>query len=296
MKHYFHSVYVLIAGVLSAQILFSVLVYFSNSFLHQNLSAIKNSGYIVVPNELVMPTLQHIVPAICGGLFFSLTTGAGLSFITLFLFWVWRRYSGQYWVLTCLFLAAVFFFAAQFDYHFAETLVCTLTVGSVIISALIFLPGKPEHNYPFITALSAHIAVIILIVLIWVPVTNKDVFISIRDNLLLSNPIGRTINNFYYNYTLYPAETFKSLNQKLLKTCHIAINDKILYEQVKQRLISEDYLPVNEKFNADLSVVIKETRLVFLQNEKAIHQCLSSEFLSGPKKKSGTHFRKNRLQ
>jgi len=284
MKHYFHPVYVLIAGVLSAQVLFSVLVYFSNSSLHQNLLAIKNSGYIVVPNELVMPTLQYIVPAICGGLFFSLTTGAGLSFITLFLFWVWRRYSGQYWLLMFLFLAAAVFFATKFDYHFAVTLVCTLTVGSVIITALKFFPGKAEHNYPSITALSAHLAVIILIVLIWMPVANKDVFISIRDNLLLSNPIGQKINNFYYNYTLYPAETFKSLDQKLLKTCHITINDKKLYEQVKQHLISEDYLPVNKKFNADLNVAIEETRLIFLRNGKTIHQCSSSEFLSGSKK------------
>jgi hypothetical protein len=91
MKQYFHPFYVIFSGVLSAQVLFSVLVYFSNISLYQNLLAIKHSGYIIVPNELVLPSLKGIIPAFCGGLFFALTTGAGLSLIAFLLLIIWRR-------------------------------------------------------------------------------------------------------------------------------------------------------------------------------------------------------------
>jgi len=284
MKHHFYPAVVLLAGVLSAQILFSALVYLSNISLYQNLLAIKHSGYVIVPNELVMLNLGKIKPAICGGLFFALTTGAGLSFITFLLVIIWRRYSNQYWLLSCLFLAATIFFAIKFNNNFAVTLACILTVGAAIFTTLKFFPNSDKRSYPLMAMLSSHLVVIILIVLIWMPVMNKDVFVSIRDNLLLSNPIGQKINNFYYKYTLYPAETFKSLDQKLLKSCRISIDNKNLYHQVKLRLIAEDYLPVNGNFAADLTVDYENKTLDFQYQTKPIHQCLSDDFLKEPKK------------
>jgi hypothetical protein len=50
---------------------------------------------------------------------------------------------------------------------------------------------------------------------------NQQLFISIRDHLLLSNPIGQKINDFYYRNTLYAAQSFKSFNQKTLRTAII---------------------------------------------------------------------------
>jgi len=254
MKKYFHPVYILSAGVLTAQILFTCLVYFSDISLYQNLLAIKKSGYMIIPNELVMPSLQTITPAICGGIFFSLTTGAGLSFITFFIVIAWRWVSGNYKVLAGLLLVAVVFLFIKFNFNFPITLICILIICTAAFATLKFFPEKNKNSGSIMPVLSAHLGVIIVIVLIWVPVTNKDVFISIRDNLLLSNPIGQKINNFYYKYTLYPAETFKSLDQKLLKSCRIRIVDnKILQHQIEQLMISEDYLPVNGKFLTDLT-------------------------------------------
>ena len=47
------------------------------------------------------------------------------------------------------------------------------------------------------------------------------IFSGIRDHLLLSNAVGISVNNFYYRYTLYAAQAFKSLDQDLLRTCRI---------------------------------------------------------------------------
>ena len=298
MKKYFHPVYVLLAGVLTAQVLFTCLVYFSDISLYQNLLAIKNSGYMIIPNELVMPSLRSISPAICGGIFFSLTTGAGLSFITFFIVIAWRWISGNYKVLAGLLIIAVGFLFFKFNFNFPITLICTFIVCTTAFAALIFFPEKDKNSGSILPVLSAHLGIIIVIVLIWVPVTDKDVFISIRDNLLLSNSIGQKINNFYYKYTLYPAETFKSLYQKLLKSCRIRIVDnKILHYQIEQLLISEDYLPVNDKFltdltpelspnlspnlSPDLTIDYENDSLIFQYQNKIIHQCSTDEFLKG---------------
>ncbi|MCD6585189.1 MAG: HEAT repeat domain-containing protein [Desulfobacteraceae bacterium] len=288
MKHPFSPALVLLAGIFSAQVLFSVLVYFSNISLYQNLAAIRHSGYMIVPNELVMPSLQNIKPAICGGLFFALTTGAGLTVITFLVVSVWRRFSNQYWLLLALFLTATIFFIIKFNYNIPVTLACTLTVGAAIFALLKFLPEPIERGYPLLTLFAGHLGVIILIGLIWMPVINKNVFISIRDNLLLSNPMGEQINDFYYKYTLYPAETFKSLDQKLLKSCRININDKNLSEQIKQQMAAQDYLPVDEKFaqnlTIDLTIDLKNNTLVFLRQAKTIHECSPDTFLKESKK------------
>ncbi len=278
MKHHFYPAVVLLAGIVAAQILFSVLVYFSDISLYQNLLAFKNSGYLIVPNELVMPSLQSIKPAICGGLFFALTTGAGLTLITFLIVCVWRRYSNHYGLLLGLFIAATFFFTLKFNYKIPVTLACILTVGATIFAALKFYPDSIERLYPLFRIFAANLFVIVLIGLIWRPVINKDVFISIRDNLLLSNPIGEKINNFYYKYTLYPAEMFKSLDQKLLKSCHININDKNGYEQIKQRMIAHDYLPVDKKFVPNLTVDYENNTLIFQRRANTIYECSADEF------------------
>jgi len=47
---------------------------------------------------------------------------------------------------------------------------------------------------------------VVLLAALWTTQMDKYLFLDIRDHLLLSNSIGRKVNNFYYNYTLYPAE------------------------------------------------------------------------------------------
>jgi hypothetical protein len=284
MKHYFYPALVLLAGLVTAQILFSIFVYFSNISLYQTLEAIRHSGYVIVPNEWVMPSLKTIAPAICGGLFFSLTTGLGLTLMTFLMVCVWRRYSNHYGLLLFLFLAGTIFLTIKFNYNILLTLVCILIIGATIFAALKFQPDSREHGYPLFRVFAGHFFVIILIGLVWMPVINKDIFVSIRDNLLLSNPIGEKINNFYYKYTLYPAEAFKSLDQKLLKSCHINTHDKNQFEQIKQKMIAQDYLAVDKKFTPDLTIDTEKNTLIFLRHGKKIHQCSFVEFLkSSPK-------------
>ena len=50
---------------------------------------------------------------------------------------------------------------------------------------------------------------------------DKGIFLRARDYLLVTNKLGRALNDFYYNYTLYAAEVIKTPLQKQVKTCWI---------------------------------------------------------------------------
>jgi hypothetical protein len=99
------------------------------------------------------------------------------------------------------------------------------------------------------------VAAAVILGLLWSLVADANLFTNIRDYLLLASPIGRSITAAYYDYTLYPAEAFKPLAQKQLRTCvlapSLARGDRHRIERIVR---SRDYLPVPNGFPADLTI------------------------------------------
>jgi hypothetical protein len=81
----------LLLGLLVAQVIAAIQVYLSNLDLYRSLSAIQASGYLTIPNQGTMTSLQDFAPAFLGGLFFTFSVGAGLSLLSLAAAWVWHR-------------------------------------------------------------------------------------------------------------------------------------------------------------------------------------------------------------
>ena len=282
MKKYYYPVFIFLTGVFAAQVCFSILVYFSNQSLYQTLQLLRDAGYLIVPNAHVMPGLQKWMPAVCGGLFFSMTIGAGLSLITLLTAVLWLRYF-QRFRASLIFLVAgtLFFFSFQFNFAPGLTLSCVIPAGIVFyVYVRCFSDAGPP--FPFLRVGAVHLASLAVIAAVWAPVADEDIFVAIRDNLLLTHPVGRSINDFYYKYTLYPAETFKSLNQKLLKSCHITDADSAVSPALIRLLVKEDYLPVKEKSGVDLIVHHHDGGLTFQQENKVIDTCRFAEFQKDP--------------
>jgi hypothetical protein len=81
----------LFAGLFAAQVLSTLQVYLSNKALYRTLTVVHDTGYLVLPNQQIMDRLQEIGPAFYGGLFFTLSAGAGLSLLSFAAAWVWDR-------------------------------------------------------------------------------------------------------------------------------------------------------------------------------------------------------------
>jgi hypothetical protein len=244
-----------LAGLFIAQLLSTYHVWQSDLDLFQTLTAIKAAGYLPIPNERVMPTLTSFLPACYGGLFFTLSIGAALSLLSYAAVMVWNRLrrDKRVSVLLIILWAGGIVFSNLNGFSAIATsfwLIIPAVASWLTLKQLPLSSGQKTTD----KQLWIHSAVVLMIAILGINFMNINVFLNFRDNLLLSNPIGLRLNNFYYNYTLYAAEVFKSPSQKLLRTCKLSIDDKSLKDRVEKQLLYYDYFCVDADISFDLEM------------------------------------------
>jgi hypothetical protein len=134
-------------------------------------------------------------------------------------------------------------------------------------------PNDPVHIIPVI---------ILALLLGWQ--IDSQMFTDFRDIYLLSNPIGAKINNFYYKYTLYPAEVFKSLNQKMLKTGAIIPETGTKGSALEAILLNYDYIPLDDHMEVDLKILSIEDDVNLENRGKPVLRVSSEAFFADPDK------------
>jgi hypothetical protein len=274
----------LLLGLLVAQIIATVQVYLSNLDLYRSLAAIQAAGFLTIPNQRIMPSLHDFGPAFLGGLFFTFSLGVGLSLLSLAAAWLWHRvFSRNRPVLIVLLLFWLGSAVVLNIQGFAFGATCYfLAIPPVVFLATLRWMVPPPSQRVWVRGV-VHTIPVAVLALLWSSQMDSRLFVDFRDFLLLSNPVGIKINNFYYKYTLYPAEVFKSLEQKLLKTCSLQNLAKgPLLGRVERELLSYDYLNVETDDAVDLQVIQNGNMLVFKNGERTILQTTQAGFLSDP--------------
>ena len=270
-------------GMLAAQVIATIQVYLSNVSLHNKMTAIKDAGYLAIPNQHILDILPGFGPAFFGGIFFTLSIGAGISLYSIAAMWTWTRLFSRNKYILILFLLPL-----------AGCLVEVNLNGfcPVVSSYFLVLPAVVFYaTSPWITEQPEqkawqkeiiHFVPVVLLTIVWTFQMQSSMFIDIRDNLLLSNSFGRKINDFYYKYTLYPAEAFKSLHQKTLKTCSLdQIGQEPVERILRNELISRDYLDVGKDKKVDLKILKEDDFLILENRGKIILKTSIKDFLSG---------------
>jgi hypothetical protein len=274
----------LLLGLLVAQVIAVIQVYLSNNQLYRSLSAIQAAGYLTIPNQRIMPSLQDFGPAFLGGLFFTFSLGVGLSLLSFAASWVWYRlFSRSRFVLIFLLLfwmGSVVVLNSR-GFSFGATCYFLAIPPAVSLATLRWMPSRPGQR---VWARGmVHTIPVVILALLWISQIGSHLFVDFRDFLLLSNPVGTKINNFYYDYTLFPAEVFKSLDQKLLKTCSLQNFGKgPLLTRVERELLDYDYLPMVTDDAVDLKVVQDGNMLNLKNGARTILQTTPADFLSHP--------------
>ena len=289
MKRIIYPGVVLAAGLLVSQAVFFFLVLHSNVQLHDKLLALASAGYLIVPNAHVLPELTRIPAAFFGALFFTFTIGAGLSIVSLFAAWLYRRvFRGSIRFVVFLAVAWAVLIAAvnMGGFSLAGTVSIAVIPPFVFVFAVRQMPLNARPQGRLVAALQ--IVAVIVVALAWLPKTDRDVFIEIRDNLLLTNTVGKAFNDFYYSYTLYPAKLIKTPGQKLMApVCTGGIRDENLKRRIEDTLVGYDYLPVAQNSPCDL-YIDQETESLALSNRKnAVIQTSTAAFFDSPGKVLG---------
>jgi len=288
MIHFLLICKILLLGLSIAQVLASIQVYVSNTEYYTFLKAVHEAGYLAVPNEKVFSGLRDFVPAFCGGLFFTLTAGATLTLISSGLAWAWDRlFSRNRIILLLLSILFLLFLLTANIRGFSP-----LTTGyllfipvAVFPFTLKWLPEPPKDQshrdilFPVITFL-----MLPLILIVWRPSdVNQDRFLDVRDYLLLSNSIGRKVNAFYYENSLYSTRVLRSYGQQLLKSCRLeGMSDPSLTTRMTEILLSRDYLPLGSAVRPDLSIALLERDLEFYSRDKRVLKSSMRDFFHNP--------------
>jgi hypothetical protein len=249
----------LLAGMGIAQLVATFQVYASNSRLYSRMAAVAAAGFLPVPNGHAMPALLQWGTAACGGLLFSLSVGAGLSLLAIVAAWACPRPAAAVGVLLGILAGLLVLMNSRgFDPW--------VSAYFILIPPLVFALTRRSLSGPDRTAmrrsLGLRLIALAAVALGWASQYDRDLFIDLRDHVLMSNRPGQMVSDFYYRYTLYPAEAFKSLDQKLLRTAALT-PDAPRPAPVEQLLVRNDYLPVSQTADVDVEVSAKGDRVVF---------------------------------
>jgi len=274
----------LMAGMGIAQIIATAQVYASNHRLFTQLTAVANAGFLPVPNVNVHPRLLDLESAFYGGLLFTLSVGAALSLVSAAAAGLWRRCtSGRGFTTAAAVIGWVGIVASINVYGFDVW----VTLYFIAIPATVFWvagmsPGA-HHTPPDPRGSGLRFLPLALLALGWFAQYDRGLFVDLRDHLLMSNPAGERVSSFYYRYTLYPAEVFKTFEQRLIKTVASPAADAAgRYAAVKRELIRRDYLPVAVPPDADISLRFEGDRLAFLHRGRVVWENTTDHFLADP--------------
>ena len=286
-----HPAAVLLLGLTAAQIIATLQVHLSNRDLFRTLTAIASAGYLTVPNQQIMHHLRDFTPAFIGGLFFTLTVGAGLSMVALGAFWCWDHLLRRNELVLALYLLfwSECLVIINLDGPAPLVTIYLLAVPLLVAVATLRWTSTDRGERNRFTA-RVHLIPVVILALCWLPQVwsspnSSNMFLNIRDNLLLTNPLGTRFNDIYYEYTLYPARILKTVNQRQLRTCDLGtIEDERLKTSLERALIRYDYLSIGDSGHVDLAIKEEDGFLALMHKEKAILKATEEEMLSNPAK------------
>ena len=274
------------AGLATAQIIAFFFVRHANRVLADQVQALQTAGWLAIPSGPAAAALKTFGAAFWGGLFFTLSVGTGLTLATVAFLFLGRRCRGgrRWWLLAGAVIWTAALIAVNLD---GPTLVPTLFVACTPLATALFAvqlrpdaagePSTPRRWYlPLITLL--------LLILLWSTQLNRELFTAIRDHLLLSNAAGRQVNDFYYRYTLFAAQAFKSFEQKTLRTCHLDPDlDPNAASAWVDLLARYDVLPVPETVPADVRLHSHDGQLRLVSPNGAAVEADQTAFRQDPR-------------
>jgi hypothetical protein len=269
-------------GLLVAQVAATLQVRHSNLALHDKMEAVRQAGFLSVPNQFVLPSLKAMTSAFWGGLFFTFSLGAFLTLGTITTAWLLSRSGSRSWVRRNL---PVFMWALLLIWINFSAFDLYVNLYFILIPPIVFLFSrrrmKTNHRWQ---SMVIHVVPIIFLALMWFTQFDRHLFVDIRDRLLLSNPIGQRINDFYYHYTLYAAEVFKPPFQKTIKTSVIDINPKSSQHRLLEHILSRfQWLPVESGVKVDLIIRRNQQVLELMNAGRVVSTTTIKEMKRKPK-------------
>jgi len=250
-------------GMLTTQAIATLFVYLSNQRILSAGEAIEAAGFFPIPTGQAMASLKNFGSALGGGLFFTLSIGIGLTLVTWSLLRIWdllfKRDPRVLIACGVIWMALLFFINSNGAVLF-PSLFC---IAVPLVTGWATIRGTKKADRSTQRRWYVPVVVLGLLTALWATQLNQHLFTTIRDHILLSNPAGRSVNDFYYRYTLFAAEAIKSFHQKTLRTGRLnGFSDDGLARQLNMRLLRHDVIVLPAIQNPDIALSLSSSRLL----------------------------------
>lgn len=274
------------AGLAATQVIATLFVRDTSSRLSRGVAAMEHAGWLPVPAGPAADTLRDWGAALGGGFFFTLSVGIGLTLATWSLLYLWQR-----------------LFSARPRLLWSAAAAWAALVVAVNLKGWVLFPTLLVVFTPLVTAMAAlhrtpsaaparagrlwpvPLLTLVLLTALWATQLNTQLFVTIRDQLLLSSTVGRSVNDFYYRYTLHAAECFKSFAQKTVRTGRLeAMPDAAAVQRWTRVLAEHDVVAIGEELAADVTFRISENGGLILMSPRAERlETTQQAFLADPR-------------
>ena len=250
-----HTTLPILVGLLLAQMLATFFVWQSNLSLFSQTQALTAAGWLPLPAGAAAAFLKAPRAALGGGLFYTLSSGAGLVLAAWSAVQLRRRifHDARGTLPALIFLWGILLLAVNTrGWVWFSTLMVVLPAGVTAGLTQWGLKRRADDVDGFIWLIP--VAVMVVLSALWFTRLDQRLFTAIRDHILLSNTVGQRVNDFYYRYTLHAAEIFKSLEQKTIRTCRLSEDlDAATAARLRRTLASGDVLVLPPGAPADFT-------------------------------------------
>ncbi|MBF0102664.1 MAG: hypothetical protein HQK77_17315 [Desulfobacterales bacterium] len=279
------------AGLVSAHLIASLYIYDTNLSLSKTIIAVSHAGYVPVPNLRLIPMLSSYHTALISALFFTLSAGSGITLLTYLLVWLWHHHRRS-WIAQVMIMLSCLISLNEHGFNFWTSL---LFIGVPIAVIAAYRLSKMYLKTvmvtdPLVNFFYFLIVAYVLMLLVVIKPDSDYAFFFVRDRFLFSNPMGLKINDFYYKYNLFPTEAFKSLEQKLMKTCYIQNSSSISSSDLallERKMSESDYILFKHDPVGEIDCVIhilNQHNIDLINQDKPIIHTSLSEFLKHSKR------------
>ena len=262
---YFSLPVVLLAGMAACHGVATLWILASNKELYTVLQVLNAQGYLTIPSPNIQYLLLQFKPAFFSALFFTVTLGVGVSLVFLAVGMLCARMKRR-WTGFLFFFAimAYFLLFVNLDgFVFYPTIffvVVPLAAGGIMWRRCFLLSRQPQSGW---LSRVFFILPVVVLGLLWSFQTSGEPFVDLRDTLLMTSKPGLAINDFYYDYTLYAARTFKPLAKRPMRTVHLEGNPHTPRNlSLKQKILNDHYLPVDDVQAGDIKITYDKNEVV----------------------------------